>query len=74
VAYSGLPLILYGGQIKGENGGGKKRMKLFSVHFNVQTPIRIVFLNNFANGRSPLKMKPCTGGGPKIGKKKPGEL
>jgi hypothetical protein len=34
---------------------GVKRIKRFSVHFNLQTPIRIVFLNNFENCRSPLK-------------------
>jgi hypothetical protein len=30
-------------------------MKRFSVHFNVHTPIQIVFLNNFENWRSPFK-------------------
>jgi hypothetical protein len=30
-------------------------MKRFSVHFNVHTPIKIVFLNNFENYRSPFK-------------------
>jgi hypothetical protein len=35
---------MFGGQIKGENEGGK-RMKRFLVHFNVHIPIQIVFLN-----------------------------
>ncbi len=30
-------------------------MKRFSVHFNVYTPIQIVFLNNFENCGSPFK-------------------
>jgi hypothetical protein len=43
-------------------------MKRFSEHFNVHTPIQIVFLNNFEN--CPLsKMKPRTRSDPKIGKK-----
>jgi hypothetical protein len=45
-----------------------KGMKRFSVHFNVHTPIQIVFLNNFENCSSPLKMKPRTRSDPKIGK------
>jgi hypothetical protein len=54
VAYSGLPLYLYGGQTKGENGRGVKGMKCFSVHFNVHTHIQVVFSNNFKNCRSPF--------------------
>jgi hypothetical protein len=30
-------------------------MKRFSVHFNVHTPMQIVFLNNFENCSSPFK-------------------
>ncbi len=30
-------------------------MKHFSVHFNVQTPIQLVFINNFENCRTPFK-------------------
>ena len=41
-------------------------MKRFSVHFNVHTPMQIVFLKIVG----PLsKMKPCTRRIPKIGKK-----
>jgi hypothetical protein len=39
------------------------------VHFTVQTPLQIVFLNNFENCRSPSKMKPCTMNCPEISKK-----
>ncbi len=39
------------------------------MHFTVQTPLQIVFLNNFENCRSPAKMKPCTMTGPEISKK-----
>jgi hypothetical protein len=45
---------------------GGKRMKRLSVHFNVHTPIQIVFLSNFKNCKSPSKMKPCTRRDPKI--------
>jgi uncharacterized membrane protein (UPF0127 family) len=45
-------------------------MKRFSVHFNVQTPLQIVFLNNLKIIGPLSKMKPCTRKGPKIGKKK----
>ncbi len=48
---------------------GGKRIKLFSVHFNVHTPIKIVFLNNLKIVGPLSKMKPCTRRGPKIGKK-----
>jgi hypothetical protein len=34
---------------------GVKGTKRFSVHFNVQAPIQIVFLRNFENCRSPFK-------------------
>ena len=44
-------------------------MKRFSVHFNVHTPIQIVFLNNLKIVGPLSKMKPCTRRGPKIGKK-----
>jgi hypothetical protein len=44
-------------------------MKRFSVHFNVHTPIQIVFLNNLKIVGPVSKMKPCTRRGPKIGKK-----
>jgi hypothetical protein len=43
----------------GDNLRGKmedgKRDEMFSVHFNVHTPIQIVFLNNFENFISPFK-------------------
>ncbi len=65
----GFLKILYGGHIKEEKGGGVKGIKLFSVHFTVQTPLQIVFLNNFEDCRSPSKMKPCTMTGPEISKK-----
>ncbi len=42
----GFLKILYGGQIKGENGGGKRDETFFSA-FILHTPIHIVFLNNF---------------------------
>jgi hypothetical protein len=38
-------------------GGGGKGMKRFLVHFNVHTPILIVFLNYFENCRPPFKNK-----------------
>ena len=44
-------------------------MKHFSVHFNVQAPLQIVFLNNLKIVGPLSKMKPCTRRGPKIGKK-----
>ena len=44
-------------------------MKRFSVHFTVQTPLQIVFLNNLNIVGPRSKMKPCTRRGPKIGKK-----
>jgi hypothetical protein len=44
-------------------------MKRFSVHFTVQTPLQIVFLNNLENVGPLSKIKPCTRRGPKIGKK-----
>ncbi len=43
-------------------------MKRFSVHFTVQTPLQIVFLNNLKNVGPLSKMKPCTRRGPKIEK------
>jgi hypothetical protein len=46
---------------KMEGGGGVKVIKSFSVHFNVHTPIQIVFLNNFKNCRSPFKNKTLQG-------------
>jgi hypothetical protein len=48
---------------------GVKRMKRFSVHFTVQTPLQIVFLNNLKIVGPLSKMKPCTRRGPEIGKK-----
>ncbi len=46
-------------------------MKRFSVHFFVQTPLQIEFLNNLKIVCPLSKMKPYTGRGrgPKIGKK-----
>ncbi len=41
-------------------------MKHFSVHFTVQTPLQIVFLNNLKIVGPLSKMKPCTRSGPKI--------
>jgi hypothetical protein len=35
-------------------------MECFSVHFNVQTPLQIVFLNNLKIVGPLSKMKPCT--------------
>jgi hypothetical protein len=34
---------------------GDKRDETFLVHYNVHTPIQIVFLNHFENCRSPFK-------------------
>jgi hypothetical protein len=51
-----------------ENMEGVKQIKLFSVHFNVQTSIQIVFLNNLKIVGPLSKMKPCTRRDPKIGK------
>ncbi len=45
-------------------------MKLFSVHFNVHTPIQMVFLNNLKIVGPLSKMKPCTRRVPKMIKKK----
>jgi hypothetical protein len=42
--YAGLPLNSVRGTNKRENGGGKMD-ESFSVHFNVHTPVQIVFLN-----------------------------
>jgi hypothetical protein len=50
-------------KMEGVNG-----MKHFSVHFTVQTPLHIVFLNNLKIVGSLSKMKPWTRRGPKIGK------
>jgi hypothetical protein len=44
-------------------------MKRFSMHFNVQTPLQIVFLNYLKIVGPLSKMKSCTRIGPKIGKK-----
>ncbi len=44
-------------------------MKRFSVHFNVHTPIQIVFLNNLKTVGPLSKTKPFTRRGPKIGTK-----
>jgi hypothetical protein len=49
-------------------------MKRFSVHFSVQTPLQIVFLNNLKIVGPLSKMKPCTRRGPNIGKKNTREL
>jgi len=43
-------------------------MKRFSVHFSLQTPLQIVFLNNLKIVGPLSKMKLCTRRGPKIGK------
>jgi hypothetical protein len=43
-----------GDSLRGKMEGGK-RDETFSVHFNVHTPIQIVFLNNFENCMSPFK-------------------
>ncbi len=48
---------------------GGKTDESFSVHFNVQTPLQIVFLNNLKIVGPLSKMKTCTRRGPKIGKK-----
>jgi hypothetical protein len=48
---------------------GGKRVERFSVHFTVQTPLQIVFLNNLKIVGPLSKIKPCTRRGPKIGKK-----
>jgi hypothetical protein len=56
-----------GDQLREAMEGGK-RDERFSVHFNVHTPLQIVFLNNFENFRAPSKMKPCTMSGLEIGK------
>jgi hypothetical protein len=48
---------------------GVKEMKCFSVHFNVHTPIKIVFLNSFENCRSPFKNETLHKEVPKIGEK-----
>jgi hypothetical protein len=44
-------------------------MKRFTVHFNVHTPIQIVFFNNLKIVVPLSKKKPYTRRGPKIGKK-----
>jgi hypothetical protein len=44
-------------------------MKRFTVHFNVQTPLKILFLNILKIVGPLSKMKPCPRRGPKIGKK-----
>jgi hypothetical protein len=48
---------------------GGKRDETFSEHFNVQTPLQIVFLNHLKIVGPLSKMKPCTRRVPKIGKK-----
>ncbi len=48
---------------------GGKRDERFLVHFTVQAPLQIVFLNNLKIVGPLSKMKPCTRRGPKIGKK-----
>jgi hypothetical protein len=48
---------------------GVKRIKLFSAHFNVHTPIQIIFFNNLKIVGTLSKMKPCTRRDSKIGKK-----
>ncbi len=53
----------------GRKWRGVKGRKHFSVHFNVHTPILIVLLYNLKIVGPLSKMKPCTSGGPKIGKK-----
>ncbi len=63
------PLKWLDNTFKEEKGGGVKGIKRFSVHFTVQTPLQIVFLNIFENCKSPSKMKPCTMTGPEISKK-----
>jgi hypothetical protein len=49
-------------------------MKRFSVHFNVHTPIQIVFLNNLKIVGPLSNMKPCTRKDTKICKKNTREL
>jgi hypothetical protein len=49
-------------------------MKRFSLHFNVQTPLQIIFLNNLKMVGPFSKMKLCTRRGHKIGKKNTREL
>jgi hypothetical protein len=44
-------------------------MKHFSVHFNVQTLLQIVYLNNLKIVDPLSKIKPCTRRGPEICKK-----
>jgi hypothetical protein len=56
------------GDILREKMEGVNGMKRFSVHFNVQTPLQIVFSNNLKTVGPLSKMKPCTRRGPKIGK------
>jgi DNA mismatch repair protein MutH len=53
--FLGLPLNSVWGTNQGSKWRGVKGMKRFSVHFNVHTPIQIVFLNNFENCRSLFK-------------------
>jgi hypothetical protein len=43
-------------------------MKCFSVHFNVHTRIKIVFLNNLKIVGPLYKMKPCTRRSPRSAK------
>ncbi len=48
---------------------GVKGIKRFSVHFILQAPLQIVFLNNLKIVCPLSKMKPCTMSGPEISKK-----
>ncbi len=57
-----------GDKIRKKMEGGK-RDETFLVHFTVQTPLQIVFLNNLKIVGPLSKMKPCTRRGPKIGEK-----
>ncbi len=57
------------GDILREKMEGGKRDERFSVHFNVQTHLQIVFLNNLKIVGPLSKMKPCTRNGTKISKR-----
>ncbi len=57
--YSGRPSnSVLGDKLREKMEGGKRDEAFFSA-LNVHTPIQIVFLNNFANCRSPFKNESC---------------
>jgi hypothetical protein len=66
---SGLPLNSVWGTNSGRKWRGEKGMKSFSVHFNSNKPIQIVFFKTLKIVVPLSKMKPCTRRVPKIGKK-----